>query len=396
MSAVTGLRRLPILAIAALLAAGCGASPLSPSSLPGSSPHAMASPSQTPPATVTPAATEPAETEPAPSPSAAAEPSEPGCPSAPHGDNPMVSLIDDRNLLWKPFDITRLNPVAAPEIELTPPDPFAASWTDFLLGGGETRMELNYQSGGWPDTPHTITRFRLTLETEREEPFKLPVRFETGKDGSTDVIVDVPNITMRGRYDVKVEWHDTCFAYEGRLSSPLIIDRRGSIDGCSEDRDTAFEELGATFEPPIGVGPLDANLAPWQFNGKVTSLAVIDPLPPYVGFNRDSPTFAAGPGTIVEVSNWSEAIALWPYGRAEVEFYRRGELIRWIEGGWIHGDEPEAKVVFRSTLIEGTDAFTFRLPDEPGRYAATAAFSYNAACSFGAAGFVVGIDVEAP
>jgi hypothetical protein len=51
--------------------------------------------------------------------------------------------------------------------------------------------------------------------------------------------------------------------------------------------------------------------------------------------------------------------------------------------------------VFRSELVEHSDGtFTFDVPTESGRYAAEILFDYNSACSFGTAGFVVGVDVE--
>jgi hypothetical protein len=395
MSAVTGFHRLPILAIAVLLAAGCGANPVMPSNEATPSAFPSASPGSAPPATTAPVESASAPVE-SPIPPPSAEPTEPVCPSAPRGDRPDVRISDgDRDTFWKPLDITRMSPVGDPHSELEPPAGIHGSWTDFLLGGGETRIQLAYGSRGWPDT-HTITRFRLVLETAGQEPAKLPVRFETGQDGSTDVFVDVPDIAWRGKYDLRVDWHDACFAYEAMVSAPLIIDPRVSVEGCPERRNPAFEELGATFDPPIGVGPLDANLSPWRFVGKVISLAVIDPLPPYVGFRSDSPTFTALPGANVDVTSWSGGLDLWLSDDVRVEWFRRGELIRWIEGGWIHGDEPEAEVVARSRLLDTDGGFAFTAPSEPGRYAATAVFNYNSACSFGVAGFVVGIDVVAP
>lgn len=389
---MTGFHRLAILAIAALLVAGCGAS--ASTSAPSVS-VTDAMPSAEPASPIaSPSTTFPLLT-PMPVPSVWAEPSAAqGCPSAPGDDNPMVALADGKDVIWKLLDITRVTPVAEPDRELTPPRGIGASRADFLLGGGETRLELTYFQVGWPDTPHTISRLRMTIEAEGREPMRLPVRFGTGEDGSTDAFVDVPDIAFRGVYDVKIEWHDACFAYEATASSPLIIDPAASVEGCPERRNAAFDELGATFEPPIVVGPVNARLLPWGFHGKVASLVVIDPLPPYTSFSRDTVTFPAAPAATLAVSSWSDQLELWLGDSAKVELYRRGELIRWMEGGWIHGDQPEAKVVFRSALTRGAGGFTFSLPVEPGRYAATAAFNYNSACSFGTAGFVVGVDVE--
>ena len=379
-----------IIAMAALLLAGCSTSSASPS---------------TPPSQWVPSASPVATTEGSPSPSlapdltppptTAPEPSTTACSTAVGQDNPMVTL-SAAEAFWMQLSIQEMAPVAAPDQPIEPPT-FPSRWDaiEFLLGGRETRLHLDYYPVSWPASPITISKLRLTLHADGQDAVKLPVRLEPGAE-ATKVFVDVPDITWLGTLEIVAEWQDPCFTYRARSSTPLLIDPASSVAGCSERRNPAFEELDAAFAPPIGVGPVDANLQPWRFIGKVTSLAVIDPLPPYTGFTRETVTFAAEPGTTLTVSSWSDALDLWLPDGAAVEFYRRGELIRWMEGGWIHGDAPEAKVVTRSSLVESSDGFTFTVPDIPDRYAATAVFNYNSACSFGTAGFVVGIDIAAP
>lgn len=394
MDAVTGFHRLAILAIAALLAAGCGANAASPST-PPSQTAPTASPTTSPRATTEPSPSESPPPGVAPIPTTSPAPSTTACPASIGEDDPMVTL-DAAEAFWMQLSIQEMAPVAAPEQPIDPPR-FPSRWDgfEFLLGGTETRLHLDYYPVGWPATPITISKLRLTLVAEGEDPIKLPVRLEAGEK-ATRAFVDVLNMSWSGTLEIVAEWQDPCFTYRARSTAPLLIDPAASIQGCAVRREAAFDELGAVFEPPIGVGPVDANLVPWSFVGKVTSLAVIDPLPPYTGFSRETVTFAAEPEAALTVASWSDELDLWLRDGAQVEFYRRGELIRWMEGGWIHGDEPEAKVVFRSPIVESADAFTFTLPVEPGRYAATTVFKYNAACSFGSAGFVVGIDVVSP
>jgi hypothetical protein len=381
-------RHLPIIAIAALWLAGCAASPAS-----SATPVSQASPSASPVATSVATPSDSPAPELTPQPTASAEPSTTDCPTELGDDNPMVTL-SAADAFWMQLSIQEMALVSAPDQPMEPPS-LPSRWdaTEFLLGGGETRLHLDYYPVVWDVSPITISTLRLTLHADGQDPIRLAVRLEPGPE-ATRAFVDVPNIAWSGTLEIVAEWQDPCFSYRAKSTAPLLIDPASSVEGCPTRRNPAFEELGATFGPPIGVGPVDAKLTPWRFVGKVALLAVIDPLPPYTGFTRDTVTFAAGSGSTLAVSTWSDELELWLRDGIEVEFYRRGELIRWMEGGWIHGDEPEAKVVFRATLVEGADSFTFTAPTEPGRYAATAVFNYDSACSFGTAGFVVGIDVE--
>jgi hypothetical protein len=384
---MTRYRRPLINAMAALLLAGCGANAASPSA-----PPSLSIPTASPVATSEPSPSPSLEPDGTPIPTTAPAPSTTACPASVGEDEPIVTL-DAADAFWMQLSIEAMAPVTATDQPIEPPrSPSRWDGVVFLLGGAETRLRLDYYPVGWPAAPVTISRLRLTLQADGQDPIRLPVRLEPGET-ATRAFVDVPNMAWSGTLEIVAEWQDSCFTYRARSTTPLLIDPAASVEGCAVRRERAFDELGAVFEPSIGVGPVDANLSPWLFIGKVTPLAVIDPLPPYTGFTRETVTLAAESGATLTVSSWSDELDLWLPDGARVEFYRRGELIRWMEGGWIHGDEPEAKVVFRSTLGESTDGFTFTLPDEPGRYAATAMFNYNSACSFGTAGFVVGIDV---
>ena len=373
--------------MAALMLAACSTSSASPSA-----PPSQSAPSASPVATFEQSPSPSLAPDHTPPPSTSPEPSTSACATDVGEDNPMVTL-SAAAAFWMQLSIQEMAPVLAPDQPIEPPS-FPSRWeaVEFLLGGGETRLHLDYYPVTWPTSPITISKLRLTLHADGQDPVKLPVRLEPGAE-ATKIFVDVPDIDWSGTLEIVAEWQDPCFTYRARSSTLLLIDPASSVASCSERRNPAFEELEATFAPPIGVGPVDANLQPWRFIGKVTSLAVIDPLPPYTGFTRDTVTFAPDPGSTLTISSWSDDLELWLPDGARVDFYRRGELIRWMEGGWIHGEEPEAKVVTRSSLVESADGFTFTIPDVPGRYAATAVFNYNSACSFGTAGFVVGIDV---
>ena len=183
----------------------------------------------------------------------------------------------------------------------------------------------------------------------------------------------------------------------GVLSTPVRIYSSASVAGCATETDAAFEELAAVFEPPLHVGTIDVDIFAPLPRGKIAPMPLIDPLPAYVAFKRDTPTLIKAPGTTLRVSYANPPVELALQPDLEFHFYRRAPLIRWIEGGWIHGDAPEAPVVFRSRpFLRNDGTFAFYVPTEPARYAAELVFDYDAACSFGTAGAVVGIDVVVP
>ena len=223
----------------------------------------------------------------------------------------------------------------------------------------------------------------------------LDVRFEAGFDGANVAVVRIPDIEGKGTIRISLAWRDSCYEVSARTAGRVIIERASSIAGCAVRGHAAFGELAEAFEPPIQVGPLAADLVPWLFTGKAVPLGAIDPPPPYLGFDRETPTMTISPDAAVTISNINPALELALPEGAEVTAYRRAPLIRWLEGGWIYGTEPRAHIVFRSPLVANDDGtFSFTVPTEPGRYGLEALFEYDAECSFGTAGFVVGVDVE--
>lgn len=305
----------------------------------------------------------------------------------------MVTL-SAAEAFWMLIAIQEMAPVATPDQPMVPPHIRRQDAVQFLLGGGETRLRFEYASDGWPATPMTISKLRLTLQAVGQDPVKLAVRLEPDA-AATRIFVDVPDITWSGKLEIVAEWQDPCFTYRAMTSSPVLVDPAASVEGCARRTGNAFDELAAIFEPPLTVGGTDADLVGYVFSGKVAPLPVIDPPPPYLGFDQDSPVLVRAPRTTVGVSSENDLIELHAGPSRAVTLYRRGELLRWIEGGWIYGVEERARVVFRSELVEHPDGtFTFDVPADPGRYAAEILFDYDSACSFGTAGFVVGIDVE--
>jgi hypothetical protein len=383
----------PILLIAALLAAGCDA--LISTSFPGPAEPSRAAEASA----VAPAPTyRVIQTYPptAPPPSATPGPSDERCRSDQRTDDTGFAAIHDEGSVGVATRITSLTRADTGERLPLPPPPPDFGWSPgFLVSGAEMRIHAGYYGGGLPFRQDiTITSLEATLIAEGQLRIDLGARFEPHPDGiGTIAVVGVPKGSFRGTLKFSVEWRDECFVVAARGSTPVIVDPPSAIEGCPDGRREGWREVDALFDPPITVGPLQVGLhAVGQ--GKVQDLYYADPPFPYQFFDTETPTMVATPGETIHVSIPDPDIVIHARLRENVIAFRRTPLIRWLEGGWIHGNEPEAEIVFRSPVVDhGGGAFSFTVPTQPGRYAIEAVFDYDARCSYGTAGFVVGVDV---
>jgi hypothetical protein len=388
---VTGYRRLTILAVAVLLAAGCGATSPSLTARPSSGRPSQPVPSIGPSPTDQVVETLP----PTDAPPTTPEPSEGTCPTDPPTTQPAVWLSSPLAQGQPVVDITRMARVTDPATALPVPDlEHPPSLVNFV-GGRRAFLDLYYVDFQWP-WGWNVTTLSAKLTIEGRAPVKLDVELATDSLGNVSgASVRIPDREGRGVLDVNVAWGDACFVYEGVVSSRVHVYAESSVAECPTGRTAAFDELGIAFQPPIVAGGVAADLVPWQFAGKVRDMAVVDPLPPYVGFDAQTATLHVAAGASVTVASSNPAIELRPMEPPRVIFFERAPLIRWLDDGWIHGNEPEAPVVFGSKLVAREDGtFTFKAPPDPGRYAAEVTFYYDAACTVGTAGFVIGVDVQ--
>ncbi len=362
--------------------------------------------SSMPPATATAVVASPAASVPAP-PGTVEPTTEPvgdACPARPEGQRPNPILGDEQDVFWQPLVVTRVVAASAPDVELPTPEPGPANGApQFFLGGRQVQLDLAYYDASWLDSPLVLDRADLSLQPDGGAPVAISSEIRAGKPL---VVVDVPDMTWSGPLVIDLAWHDPCFAFESRMTTWLWIDTPASVSDCATKREAAFDELDEAFAPKIRVGAVDVVLNAWRFTGKVTSLSFPgDSYPPYTAFRRDTPVIGAAPGSAIRVDDDTSVRTLTIHTEpaawslldpppSEVIFFRRAPLIRWMEGGHIHGEEPEAEVVFRSPLVAVDGGFTFIVPTENGRYAAQPLFDYNSACSFGLGGLVVGVDVE--
>ena len=388
------------LALAALVAVGCATGPGTPapasslaagSAAPGS--EALTDlPAESPVASEAPTSTD------APVPSTAPTPTPELCDMFLGEDVLDIELESTPSGppdFWQPLLITRITRVGDPVTEVALPDEqFAGSGSpQFLFGGQRAALVLTYEYITWADDASAIDQLRLRFTPSGSKAIDLPFRLRTGDEGP-EVVIDVPDVTASGQLDIEMVWHDTCFRFESSTTTWLLIDPPASVNGCATGRSNAFDELSVTFAEKIDVGSTEVNLNPYHFYGKVTSLVFSgDVLPPYTGFDKNGATVSASPGASIAIADDGER-TLSTRSSSNVIFFRRGELNRWLEGGWIHGDEPEAEVVFESALISTADGFAFTAPTASGRYVAQPLFDYNSACSYGLAGLAVGVDIE--
>ena len=387
---MTGYRRSTIFAIATLLAAGCGATtPNTTAGPPTNPPSAAASvaPSPTLRLIETYPPTEPPLTTP--------EPSHDTCPAALPTAQPVIWLSSDLPRVNPVIDITRMARVEDPTTALPLPELERPKSSISFVGGRRSSLDLFYIDFDWP-WGWMITDLSAKLTVDDHKPIELDVELRPDSLGNVSgTSVRIPDRPGTGLLDVEVAWYDSCFTYEGRVSTPVLIYAESSVADCPTRRTAAFLELDVTFDPRIFVDGVEVELRPWLFAGKVADMSVIDPLPPYVGFNADTPIIGIAASTTVTATYDNPLVALMSQDQPKVSFYERGPLLRWLEGGWIQGDEPEAPVVFRSKLVSNElGTYTFEAPPNPGRYAAAVTFDYDAACSMGSAGFVVGVDVN--
>lgn len=384
---LTPRRRIPILAIAALVITGCAA----PAASTVESPLALASPSAEPSVAFTPNPIPTYANIPTPVPTEAPE----ACPATLDPNHVVPELASDNGGVFVELAVTSITAIGSSE-QLPLPPPPGPSWLPaFLVGGHEAELSLSYSSEPWVDV--VATAFTVSIAADGQAPVGLIAQLHTKADGSIVAVVTVPNQRVRGTINVSVAWHDACFAMTATTSQRLLVDKPYALRDCAEGSNGAFAELDHAFAPRMGVGGLDVPLRAWRFIGKVAPLPVVDPLPPYVGFRRDTPIVAVAPGATIGISPQHPDLALSAPDPAVADYYQRRPLIRWLEGGWIHGSEPDAPVVLETPLVRNADGtFSFTAPTEPGRYAAEVIFDYDSACSFGMAGFVVGIDVIAP
>jgi hypothetical protein len=378
MNAVTGFHRLSILAIAALLAAGCGAN--TPTTVPSASPD-PGTPSVAPPETSEP------------------RPTKDPCPTPEEvlGERTISLLAGSGYDAHLNLEVTSIARLDDPTRMYRPPvtETYRRAW---FLGGRESALVLDYGSLEF-DRPADITSISVVVTPNGQAPIDLPARLEPSEfdEGSVVAVVAPPDMSLAGTLDVNLEWTDACFRMAGTATSDVRVSAAVSIEGCPERDRAIFDEIDATFRPPIQVGGVDMDLTAYRPIGKVRQPNYVDAVHPLASFDETAPAFTAALSEDIRVVSHNDDIALWQNHSesGEVPFFPRAAWIRYTTAGGIHGNEGRPDAAFVSTLVEHANGtFSFTAPPNPGRYAAGIDFDYDAACTFGDAGATFGVDVD--
>jgi hypothetical protein len=378
MRAVTGLRRFPIIAIAALLAAGCGATP------PATSPPASLGAISPPPASTPPAAS-PTATSPAP----AASPDS-DCPPWTEG----VYTPSDEFEIGTPlgfhslaFDFTRITSNADPAefLESEAGKPYLGE-PGRLVGNWEIAVHpgIDYEP---VDVAITLGAARAVLRVDGREPH--PMDGVLAPDGQS-FLFDLPNASGSGRIDVSVEFSDECFTYQAEGAWAFEMVTAAYAAQCPGSHKGVSAHWADMQEPPVAVGGVAMPLFRSTTIGKWTRYATfVDPVVGWAQWDPASGTVTGQAGTTLPVVMGDADLIL---ESLRIEFYRRSS-IREVLGGGSYSNRGD--VLFRASADPYADGhFELLLPSKPGRYVASVYFTYETACLSGDGAGGVAIDVE--
>ena len=398
MSAVTGLRRLPILAIAALLAAGCGANPASsglaavPSTM--SSEGAAASPG---PTTGSGATAAPRPTlAPVPSPA-------PGCVALddvnltrlevdlgslyPNGDGGLsggfsIGLVDGELLVTRITELSGQRRSAAPAPR------------QITNGGGQMLGGREFVTFPWiflpgSSTPQAMINAKVTLKLDGASPIDLPTRFVRGNKNLDQVAVTVPDVAGAGHVTLDFVWADPCFRYEASGTIPVDMVPLEQTAGCDLDNETYWDQLHAVLEGSIMVGTTKPIVGS-AFNESKYAPHVNPGIDAFIGymFDPEGPEQTVASGGTLQIKSLKEQVHLGE--KVTVVIWTRRSIANAVT------DYPpkETDEVFEGRLERQPDgSYELPVPDAPGRYVAAMSVKFDSPCTTGTLWSVANIEV---
>lgn len=378
MSAVTGLRRLPIIAIAALLAAGCGATPSAtiPSASLGASlpPPASASTAESP---------APTSSRPTASPDSDCPPWTEGVYS-PSDEFEIATPLGFHSLA---VDFTRITSNANPSdfLELQAGKPYL---------GEPGRLVGKWEIGVYPgidyepvDLPITLGAARAVLRVDGRDPN--PMTGIVAPDGRS-FLFDLPNASGSGRIDVFVDFSDKCFTYEAEGAWAFDMITAAHAAQCPDSHKGVAAHWADVQEPPVTVDGLAMPLFRSTTIGKWTRYATfVDPVIGWAQWDPTSGTVTGKPGATLPVVIGDADLAL---DSLRIEYYRRSAIAEVLDGG---SYSNRGDILFRASADPYPDGhFELLLPMRPGRYVASIGVSYETPCLSGDGAAGVAIDVE--
>jgi hypothetical protein len=387
MSAVTGLHRLSILAIASLVAAGCGATPNSPAP----STIALASPTPAPATIGPPAPSDPPPQLPTPAPGCIAldeadlEDLEVDLSSAyPNGDGGLGGFSIGQ--VYAALDVTRVEELSGRKRSAVPPPPGVSNERGLMLGG---RQFVTFPSTWFDghDNPQAMIEARVTLMLDGESPLELPTRFVPGNENFDQVEVTVPDVGGRGRVELAFVWADPCFRYEAAGTIPVDVVPLARTAGCELDEERYWDELHKLLDGSIAVAGTTPNVGS-AFNESKFAPYVNPGIDAFIGymFDADAPEPNVPSGSTIRIERLKERVHLAE--KLKVVIWTRRSIAEAVT------DYPPkgAVVVFEGRLERQPDgSYELPVPDDPGRYVVALSVEFDSRCTTGTLWSVVNI-----
>lgn len=381
---MTSYHRFPILAIAAILIAGCGAN--TATSAPTAS-LAAGEPSAGP---TSPAASQ-SNTFPAPPtrrPNAACE--------ALDEESWRPSADFD---VWTPLggsylglDVTRMSSISNPDeiVQFDAGDPYLDDPIR-IVGGWQISLvpEIDYDQVD--EVQIALVAASAVLQVAGRDPIRM--HGIVGMDPETDkagFLFNVPDVRGSAVIDFAVEWSDACRTFRAERAWGFEMVRAAYAARCPTDHEGFAAHWAGLEEPPLSAGGVPVALFRSSTFGTWTPYAVS--AQGNVGFAHWDPeaAFAVGSaGGMVRVGDGNPDLKL---ELLSTEFFRRRDVIEWIDGGDWPGRDL---IVFRSTSDPYPDGhFELLLPADPGGYVASFYFQWETPCASGDGVGAVGVQVE--
>ena len=397
MDAVTGYRRSTILAIAALLAAGCGATPKSPAaSTPAPSLPAIASSSVAP---ATDSLAPPSTPPPNPTLAPLATPA-PGCIALDDGD--LTGLEVDLSSVYPSgsggfggfsvghvngaLQVTRIEELSGQRRSAVPPPRRFSNGRGLMLGGREF---VTFPST-WFDghsNPQAMIDAQVILTLDGASPIDLPTRFVAGNENFDQVAVTVPDVSGPGSVELAFVWADACFRYEAAGTIPVDVVPIARTAGCELDERLYWDQLHAVLDGAITVAGTTPSVGS-AFNESKFAPYVNPGIDAFIGymFDADAPELTVAPKSTIRIES----------GKPRVHLAEKLTVVIWTRrsiADAVKDYPPQGAVrVFEGRLERQADGtYELPVPDEPGRYVAALSVKFDSPCSTGTLWSVVNI-----
>ena len=387
---MTGFHRLSILAIAAVLAAGCGATP----------------PTTGPSASIAAATETGAVATAAPRPTASAAPSKAWPTLAPLPTYPVgcegIEAIDLPNLDaeasasighfgWD-LQVTRVEELYGSHAVANPP-PRRLYNDDVgqMLGGREFLTRPSSESGVPYEPPIHVESATATLALDNAGPMALPTRHVPGNDFFDQVAIAVPDVSGPATVLIEFTWTEGCYRFDASASRRVDVVPLAMTAGCEMEDDALDDQLRALLEDALLVNSTSPAFvaSPYHAGTYVPHENIGTDAFIQYGFKPKDPAIVVSPGGLVRIENQKPRLDL--ADTLKLVAWTRGSLAQAVKQ-YPPGEAVE--VLDRRLERQPDGSFQFHAPEAPGRYVAALSVKYELKCVTGTLWVVVNIDVE--